>query len=447
MNAKDTLKAWLDENNIDEVEALVPDMAGVARGKFMPASTFGGQGGMKIPSSVFIQTVTGNYAEENEIVGALDRDLNAVPDLDTLRMVPWAREPSACVIHDVYFQDGSPVHYAPRQILRHLIDLYEERGLRPIVAPEVEFYLVQKNTDPDDPLEPPVGRSGRRETVRSPFSMDAIDEFEPLVDDIYDFCEAQQVMVDNLVHEAGAAQLEINFLHGDALALADQVFMFKRIVREVAMRHDVYATFMAKPMQSEPGSSMHWHISLFDEARNANLFSAADGNESPEFLHFIGGLQRYLPDFYVLCAPYVNSYRRIARWLAAPINLQWGYDNRTVGLRVPGAAPASRRIENRLAGADANPYLAITASLAAGYLGLVEQLDPRRPETGDAYDRPLELPRNLDIALADLEKSDAAKKILGEDFVTLYAAIKQMEFERFFEVVSPWEREYLLLSV
>jgi glutamine synthetase len=447
MNAKDTLKAWLDENNIDEVEALVPDMAGVARGKFMPASTFGGQGGMKIPSSVFIQTVTGNYAEENEIVGALDRDLNAVPDLDTLRMVPWAREPSACVIHDVYFQDGSPVHYAPRQILRHLIDLYEERGLRPIVAPEVEFYLVQKNTDPDDPLEPPVGRSGRRETVRSPFSMDAIDEFEPLVDDIYDFCEAQQVMVDNLVHEAGAAQLEINFLHGDALALADQVFMFKRIVREVAMRHDVYATFMAKPMQSEPGSSMHWHISLFDEARNANLFSAADGNESPEFLHFIGGLQRYLPDFYVLCAPYVNSYRRIARWLAAPINLQWGYDNRTVGLRVPGAAPASRRIENRLAGADANPYLAIAASLAAGYLGLVEQLDPRRPETGDAYDRPLELPRNLDIALADLEKSDAAKKILGEDFVTLYAAIKQMEFERFFEVVSPWEREYLLLSV
>lgn len=446
MSADTNLKQWLEANEIDEVEALVPDMAGVARGKFMPASTFAAQGGMKLPSSVFIQTVTGDYAEE-KIVGNLDEDLDAVPDLDTLRVVPWAREPSACVIHDCFYPDGRPVEIAPRQLLRRVLALYADQGWRPFAAPEVEFYLVQRNIDPDYPLEPPVGRSGRQELVRSPFSMDAIDEFEPLVDDIYDFCEAQGLMVDNLVHEAGAAQLEINFQHGDALALADQVFMFKRIVREVALRHGVHATFMAKPMQKEPGSSMHWHISVTEEGRNANLFSADDGEEAPAFRHFIGGLQRYLPDLHLLCAPYVNSYRRIARYMSAPINLQWGYDNRTVGLRVPRSTPVSRRVENRLAGADVNPYLAVAATLAAGYLGLMEKLEPGEPETGNAYKRPLELPRNLDIALTLLKDSEAGRRVLGEDFVEVYAAIKRREFERFFEVISPWEREHLLLSV
>jgi glutamine synthetase len=315
------------------------------------------------------------------------------------------------------------------------------------VAPEVEFYLVRPNTDPDYPLEPPIGRSGRQESVRQPFSMDAIDEFEPLIEDIYDYCEAQELMVDNLAHEAGPAQLEINFLHGDALALSDQIFMFKRIVREVALRHKIHATFMAKPMQTEPGSSMHWHISVIDERRGANLFADDDGGETPAFRHFIGGLQRYLPDLHVLFAPYVNSYRRIARFMSAPINLQWGYDNRTVGLRVPHSAPASRRVENRLAGADANPYLAIAASLAAGYLGVREQLEPSEAETGNAYKRPLELPRNLDVALARFEQSESARRILGESFVHVYAAIKNREFERYFEVISPWEREHLLLSV
>lgn len=446
MSADNSLKQWLEANEIDEVEALVPDMAGIARGKFMPANTFATQGGMRLPSSVFIQTVTGDYAEE-KIIGSLDQDLDAVPDLDTLRVVPWAREPSACVIHDCFFPDGTPVEFAPRQLLRRVLALYAQQGWRPFAAPEVEFYLVQRNTDPDDPLEPPVGRSGRQESVRSPFSMDAIDEFEPLIDDIYDYCEAQGLMVDNLVHEAGAAQLEINFLHGDALALSDQVFMFKRIVREVAMRHQVHATFMAKPMQGEPGSSMHWHISVTDESRNANLFSADDGSEAPAFRHFIGGLQRHLPDLYLLCAPYVNSYRRIARYMSAPINLQWGYDNRTVGLRVPRSSPVSRRVENRLAGADANPYLAAAATLAAGYLGLMEKLEPAKPETGNAYKRPLELPRNLDEALSRLEQSEAGQRLLGKDFVAVYSAIKHREFERFFEVISPWEREHLLLSV
>ena len=370
MTNQDKLRQWLADEEIDEVEAIVPDMAGVARGKFMPARKFAEQNGMKLPNSVFIQTVTGEYADE-PYVGSVDQDLTAIPDLNTLRKVPWATEPTACVIHDCFFRDGTPVDFSPRQVLRNVLALFEARGLTPRVAPEVEFYLVQRNTDPDYPLEPPIGRSGRKESVRQPFSMDAIDEFEPLIEDIYDYCEAQRLIVDNLAHEAGTAQLEINFEHGDPIDLADQVFLFKRTVRETAMRHNVYATFMAKPMESEPGSSMHWHISVVWTKTAAGIFLPATRAENrADFLAFIAGLQRYLPEFHILCAPYVNSYRRFTRYLSAPINLQWGYDNRTVGLRVPHSDAANRRIENRLAGADANPYLAIAASLAAGLLGM-----------------------------------------------------------------------------
>lgn len=445
MTEDNRLTAWLEDNRISEVEAVVPDMAGTARGKFMPSAKFAQQAGMRLPASIFIQTVTGDYAEER-VIGSLDADLELKPDLDTLRKVPWAGEPTACVIHDCFRRDGSPLDVAPRQVLRNVLAMYEARGLRPEVAPEVEFYLVKRNTDPDYPLEPPVGRSGRQESVRQPFSMDAIDEFEPLIEDIYDYCEAQDLKVDNLAHEAGTAQLEINFDHGDALDLADQVFLFKRTVRETAMRHNVYATFMAKPMEREPGSSMHWHMSLVDESNGSPLF-ASDGDEKPEFLSFIAGLQTFLPEFLLMFVPYVNSFRRFTRYQSAPINLQWGYDNRTVGLRVPNSAPANRRIENRVAGADANPYLAIAASLAAGYLGLEQGLEPGAVETGNAYRKPKRLPRNLDQAIERYSRSQSARDVFGADFVSVFAAIKRREYARYFEVISPWEREHLLLSV
>lgn len=194
-----------------------------------------------------------------------------------------------------------------------------------------------------------MGRSGRKETVRQPYSMDAVDEFEPFIEDIYDYCEVQRIDVDNLAHEAGTAQLEINFQHGDPIELCDQMFLFKRTTREAAMRHEIYATFMAKPMENEPGSSMHWHISL-RRTDGSNAFSNPDGSESQLFRNFLGGLQKYGAETTVFLAPYVNSYRRFTRYMSAPINLEWGYDNRTVGLRVPQSDPDNRRIENRIAG-------------------------------------------------------------------------------------------------
>ena len=232
--------------------------------------------------------------------------------------------------------------YAPRSVLRRVRELIDAEGWHAVVAPELEFYLIERSTDPNQPLRPPRGRSGRAETSRQAYSIDAVNEFDPVFEDIYDYCEKMELNVDTLIHEVGAGQMEINFFHDDPLQLADEVFFFKRTIRETALRHEMYATFMAKPMAGEPGSAMHVHQSLVDKATGHNIFSNPDGTPSKEFYWYIGGLQRYIPAAMALFAPYVNSYRRLARSTAAPINTQWGTDNRTVGIRSPVAPPAAR---------------------------------------------------------------------------------------------------------
>ncbi|MCW8845761.1 MAG: glutamine synthetase family protein [Gammaproteobacteria bacterium] len=441
----DYIEEWLKERGISEVEGIVPDMAGVARGKFVPANKFRREG-LKLPESVLIQTVTGECSDTDQ-VDEVDRDMILRPDASTIRMVPWASERTALVIHDCFTQDGDPIDISPRYVLRRVLDLYKAEGWQPVLAPEVEFFLVKPNTDPDIPLEPPVGRSGRQETVRQAFSIDAINEFDPLIDDIYDFCEAQDIVVDNLVHEAGAAQLEINFLHGDPLDLADQVFLFKRLVREAAMRRNIYATFMAKPMENEPGSAMHMHVSVVDEKTGKNIFTDAKGEDSQAFLSYIAGLQRYIPEATMLFAPYVNSYRRFMGRLSSPINVQWGYDNRTVGLRVPRSDTEARRVENRVPGADANPYLAFAATLAAGYLGMKQKMSPGKQIVGSAYELPHSLPREVSQAVGMLRASDGMRQMLGDRFINVYCEMKEEEYTEFFRVISAWEREYLLLNV
>jgi glutamine synthetase len=328
-----------------------------------------------------------------------------------------------------------------------VLALYQAEGWQPVVAPEVEFYLVQKNIDPDYELEPPVGRSGRREAGRQSYSIDAANEFDPIIEDMYDFCEAQKLDVDTLIHESGLAQMEINFLHGDALDLADQVFVFKRTMRETALRHGIYATFMAKPMEREPGSALHIHQSVIDVKTGNNIFTNEDGSEHERFRHYIGGLQKYTPGAIAFYAPSVNSYRRFAPDIAAPVNLNWGYENRTTGLRVPDSSPQARRLENRFPGVDANPYLAIAASLACGYLGMKKKIDPSEPHGGDAFLEPITVARNLQAALALLEESEDLRNTMGNRFARAYAAVKREEFEAFNKVISSWEREYLLLNV
>ncbi|MEM5328572.1 glutamine synthetase family protein [Paraburkholderia sp. JHI2823] len=438
---------FLKKHHITEIEAIIPDMAGIARGKIIPRSKFESGESMRLPQAVMIQTVTGDYPEDGSLTGVTDPDMVCVPDPSTIRIIPWAVDPTAQVIHDCVHFDGSPVEISPRRVLRRVLELYEAKGWKPVIAPELEFYLVDMNKDPDIPLTPPIGRTGRPETGRQAYSIEAVNEFDPLFEDIYEYCDIQDLEVDTLIHEVGAAQMEINFLHGDPLNLADRVFLFKRTVREAALRHHMYATFMAKPMENEPGSAMHIHQSLVSAESGQNLFTGSDGKPTDMFYAYIAGQQKYTPALMPIFAPYINSYRRLSRFMAAPINVAWGYDNRTVGFRVPYSSPAARRIENRIPGVDTNPYLAIAATLAAGYLGMTQHLKPTDPLVSDGYSLPYQLPRNLEEGLTLMSASQPLMDILGEKFVRAYLALKETEYEAYFRVISSWERKHLLLHV
>ena len=444
------LEQWLNQRRVTEVECLVPDLTGVARGKILPREKFTEDRGMRIPEAIVGMSVTGEFPSQGpyyDVINPTDRDMHLVPDPSTARIVPWATDPTAQVIHDCYDRNGALVPFAPRSVLRNVCALFAADNLTPVVAPELEFYLVARNTDPNTVLRPPVGRSGRAETSRQAYSIDAVNEFDPLFEDLYDACEKMELNVDTLIHEVGAGQMEINFLHGDPMDLADQVFLFKRTVREMALRHDMFATFMAKPIAGEPGSAMHVHQSLVNTQTGLNIFSNEDGSPSQAFYHYIGGLQRYIPAAMALVAPYVNSYRRLARHTAAPINIEWGIDNRSVGIRSPISTPQARRIENRVIGVDANPYVAMAMTLACGYLGMKKKIEPKAEMKGDAYLAPFSLPRSLGEALDLLRNETDLHDILGKEFITVYVEVKEQEFEEFMKVISPWEREHLLLHV
>lgn len=447
MTENDKLRSWLQEHHIEEVECVLPDLSGVARGKVMPALKFADLQVSHLPISIFWQTITGDYARFGGEQFYTEADINLVPDLTTLRSVPWASSPTAQVIHDAEWQEGGTVEYAPRQVLKRVVGYFEAEGWTPVVAPELEFYLTKPNTDPDYPIEPPVGRSGRQGAGRQPYSISAVDEYDKVVDDMYDFAEEQGLEIDTITQESGAAQLEINLLHGNPVELADQTFLFKRTIREAAFRNGCYATFMAKPMENQPGSAMHVHQSVVDKRTGQNIFSDEKGEPTDAFYGFLAGQQKYLTAAACMLAPYVNSYRRLVPDAAAPINLEWGIDNRSAGLRVPVSDANARRIENRVAGADINPYLAIAASLACGYLGIKKGLRPRERVSGNAYRSEYDLPRGLKEALGLFAECDELQGVLGPAFSALYQAVKNEEFEAFMRVISPWEREHLLLSV
>lgn len=440
---------WLRLRRIEDVECITPDQAGVARGKMMPSKKFTSDTSLALPSAVFMATISGDYPENGNgfQYPENDGDLRLEPDLATLSVVPWEDDPTAQVICDIVYQDGRRVEFTPRNVLRHVVEAYTRLGLKPIVAPEIEFYLVQQNPDPDYPLTSPVGRSGRAIGRGQGYSIAGVNEFDELIDDMYHFSEAQGLEIDTLIHEEGAGQLEINLRHGDPIELADQVFLFKRTIREAAFKHDMYATFMAKPIQGQPGSAMHIHQSIVDEKTGNNIFTNADGSESDAFHHFIGGLQNHMASALVMLAPYVNSYRRLVPDVSAPVNLRWGYDNRTTAFRVPRSDPQARRVENRLPSSDANPYLALAASLACGLIGIQDKLVPDEPAAQSVNVDRIELPRGLVEAVTLFEEDERLRAVLGDAFVTTYAAIKRQEFETFMEVISPWEREHLLLNV
>ncbi|MEM9579236.1 MAG: glutamine synthetase family protein [Pseudomonadota bacterium] len=439
--------AYLDGRKLDEVECIISDLPGIARGKAVPASKFAKQSNFFLPDSIFYQTITGGWGEAAGDEGFIEKDMILAPDMSTASAAPWTADWTLQVIHDAADRDGNPIPFSPRNVLGHVVQQYRDRGLEPIIAPEMEFFLVARNLDPAKEIEPMMGRSGRPAAARQAYSMTAVDEFGPVIDDIYDFAEAQGFEIDGITQEGGAGQLEINLRHGDPVKLADEVFYFKRLIKEAALRHDCFATFMAKPIADEPGSAMHIHHSIVDIGSGQNIFAGPQGGDTDAFFHFIAGLQNHLPAALAVLAPYVNSYRRFVRDHAAPINLQWARDNRTTGIRVPLSGPAARRVENRLAGMDCNPYLGIATSLACGLLGLIDEDRPDKQYKGDAYDGEGDIPRTLGEALDLFDESTALHGILGPEFARVYSIVKRAEYDEFLQVISPWEREHLLLNV
>jgi len=447
---------WIKENSITEVECLVPDLGGIARGKILPSNKF--LKGMendshRLPQSVFIQTISGGYANEeedlpNDVYNPTDIDVILRPDFNTIRNVPWYEDPTAQVICDAVNLNGSTVINSSRSVLKKIIKQFNDLGYQPIVSPEVEFYLVKPNPDSDYPLEVPIGQSGREEKGKQAFGIDAVNEFDNLFEDVYNYCEQQNIEIDTINHESGSAQMEINFQHGDPLELADQVFLFKRTLRQAAIKHKLYATFMAKPIENQPGSSLHLHQSLLNTKNKKNVFYNKKNTISNLMKNYIGGLQEFTPKLMPIHAPNINSYRRLFATWDAPRNTNWGIGNRSCGFRIPSNEEYSMRIENRISGSDTNPYLVIAANLAAGYLGIKNKIKPTEETKKSVFgQKQSSLPTTMEEAISLFEKDEQINEVFNQKFVRTIAAIRKVENQAYLKVISSWEREFLLLNV
>ena len=337
------LADWLAEHDIAEAECIVPDMNGVQRSKLPLADKFlsGPEDGtLRIPGSVFSVNITGEYpGGVSHIVPVTDPDRVMVPDASTICETPGFKTRTAYVTADAFDFHGAAFAIEPRMILKRVLQLYAHKGWQPVIAPEVEFYLVLRNLDLDFPLVTPVGRSGRPETASQSYSLEALNDFEEIIEHIYENCEKARFDINTMIHESGAAQREVNFLHGNALRLADEVLLFKRIVRQVALEHDVNATFLAKPMNSQPDSAMYIHQSVLEVGTGKNIFSRADGRDSSAFRSYVAGFARLPPQVAPMFAPNVNSFRHMRFDSDAPIDVHWGSDRadgRRNGHREPG---------------------------------------------------------------------------------------------------------------
>ncbi|WP_177327490.1 glutamine synthetase family protein [Pseudomonas sp. RIT288] len=398
---------------------------------------------LQMARGVLLQCIMGGYPPAR-FYGSDDGDLALVAEPSMIHPLPWSDEPRALAICDADELSGESSNLSTRGQLKKVIARYAAHGLAPVVATELEFFVFAPNTDPTQPFRPPVGLDGRREDGQSAFSVSSNNGLRPFFSEVYKCMAALGLPRDTFMHEMGVSQFEINLLHGDPLLLADQTFLFKHLLKEVALKHGLSVVCMAKPLAHTPGSSMHIHQSLVEIATGNNVFSDQSGEPTAMFHHFIGGQQAGMADFTALFAPNVNSYQRLCHPYASPNNACWSHDNRAAGLRIPASSPAARRVENRLPGADANPYLAIAASLAAGLHGIEHALEPTAAIQGE-FEVPdnLSLPCTLNAALERLKRSQLARELFGQEFIEGYIASKTMELTSFFDEITPWERRVL----
>lgn len=434
--------------DVRHVQMMLVDNNGVLRGKSLRSGELVAlyEQGRPLPSSSAALTVDGDDAADTGLLWDVgDMDCLAFPVPGTLVPTPWiAATAQVLVMFDPEL--GMPAAVAdPRLAARRAVERLRARGLNPVMAVELEFYLLAGDDGGRRPPRPAVAR-GEHPHV---YGIDEIESFAPFLEDVYRACEAQGLPAETAISEFGPGQLEITLAHRrDALRALDEAVLYRRVVKGVASRHGYLACFMAKPFAKFAGSGTHLHLSLEDDG-GRNLFASEDPAGTPLLRFAIGGMAETAADMMAVFAPHANSYRRYCANSYAPLFPTWGINNRTVSLRVPTGPAASRHIEHRICGADANPYLAAAALLAGAEHGIAREIDPGEPVTGDGYqvgDAPA-LPVHWPLAIERFAQSAVARDFFGRRFVEIYSAVKRTESQRFLGEVTHQDYDWYLQTV
>ena len=440
------LKAHPD---VQFVDVLLPDLCNVIRGKRLPRADLGKfyREGFQVPSSIMLLDVTGEGGDPGgRGFSDGDPDVYARSVPGTLQRVPWFDEPLGQVLGTLYDLDGSPCNVDPRHVLSSVCKRLNDEGLFPVVALELEFYLIDQNLAETGTVQPPLlPTSGRRVRDTQVYSISDLEGFSKFLGDVSQVCEAQNIRLGAASTEYAQGQYEINLHHvTDVQLAADHAILLQRVVRGTARQHGTAATFMAKPYREDAGSGLHVHLSLVDE-KGDNVFD--DGTEvgTPVLRHAVGGLLETMPEAMALFAPNVNSYRRFVPNLYVPTRRSWGYNNRSVAVRIPAGTGSSLRLEHRVAGADANPYLVLATVLAGAHHGIQHRLDPGEASVGNACgDRDPDLAFSWQAALDALAAGQILPEYLGTDYLDLYRQTKQFEHDNYHDQFSSLEFDWYL---
>jgi glutamine synthetase len=445
-------RAWLTKHpQVRAVDLLLPDLMGIPRGKRVTIAELEGvhRNGLFLPASMFALDVLGGTVQATGLgFDEGDADRVCLPLPGSLATVPWLGDEIAQMQVAMFEHDRTPFFGDPRHVLESVVSRFAQLGLRPVMAVELEFYFVDRERTPEGHAQPPrQPLSGRREHKTQINSMADLDEYSAVIAAIDEAARAQELPTGTVLAEYGPGQFEVNLHHvDDALLACDHAIRLKRMVKGVALRHGMDATFMPKPYRDHAGSGAHLHVSLLD-ADGRNIFAADDPAGSPALRHAIGGLAVTINDAMAVCAPTANSYRRFQPEAYVPLSPSWSVNNRGVAFRVPAGPPASRRVEHRVAGAEANPYLLAAMVLAGMHLGITSRLDPGPVLAGNAYrDTTPTIPLSWPEALAAFERSDFARNYLGERFARLYAQTRRGEMQDFSSYVSALEYSWYLTT-
>ncbi len=449
----DEARRFLDAHpEVQFFEILFTALSGVPRGKRLRRHELMAiyEYGRFLPGSVLVCDVTGQDCEDTGLVWEDgDADRLARPAPGTLVKAPWLGDDVAQVITSMYELDGTPNDLDPRHVLRRVLDRFAADGLTPVVACELEYYLIDPRRTPAGGVELAGAQGGGdRPTLHGVYGLRELEDFAPFLRDLWAAADVQGVPLEGAISEYSPGQLELTLKHGpDAVRAADEALMYKRIAKGVAVRHGAEATFMAKPFSNRAGNGLHLHVSV-NNAEGENIFASEDPAGTPALRHAIGGMKSLLADSMAIFAPNANSYRRFRANSYAPVAPTWGVNNRTVSLRVPAGPPKGRHVEHRVAGADANPYLALATLLAGVHYGMANAVDPGPAVVGDGYAAAaaldLRLPANWFAAVDHFDASALLRDYLGDRFVTMFSKVKRTEQDRFNEVVSSLDYDWYL---